>query len=160
MVRQNRRQTPHHTQLHSARGTSGRQRHSTPQSPQCHKPATNDSRSPGHTHHLLLPMHPGVLPKRKHSQQGRWSTPLKGFSGLKHGGNGRTFRISRLLIGRLMLSRNSFPDWRLISGAAGPGWVGDGDHLIIRRASLPWRVTVKWTGVSSLFWDKPVFLLG
>lgn len=118
-------QTPRHIQLHRARVTSGRRRHITPKPPQYHKLATNDSRGPAHTHHLLLPMHPGVLPKWKHGQQGRWSTwsTLSRLLGPKHGSNYRPFGISMLLIGPLTLSNNSTPDWRMRSGSG--WWVRD-----------------------------------
>lgn len=59
---------------------------------QCHNPAACHSRSPGHTHHALLRMYPGV-PLLRSRQPGRKpsnNSPPFGYLELKYGGKGAT----------------------------------------------------------------------
>lgn len=158
-----------HNQLHSARETSGRQAPHHTRAAAESQPR-NPARGPGRTHHFLLLLHPGVAPKGptiswKHNQKGLMA------SRYSNSANGCTFRISVLLIGQLMQSRNSVPDWRMIQADDTGMWWGlwggwelwEGcslrggksgccrrrEHLITWKIPLPCRVTATRTGFSS-----------
>lgn len=85
--------------------------------PQCHKPATLESRSAGNTHHSLLVAHPSVLCKepaigRSDGREGkRHHNPPPQLHRLQNGSKGGTLRLSAHLTGQFMQGNNSAVHW-------------------------------------------------
>lgn len=71
--------------------------------PQCHKPATLESRSTGNTHHSLLVAHPSVLCKepaigRSDGREGSATTLPRSYTGSKMAARAEPFDYLRILL--------------------------------------------------------------